>query len=102
MTFGKRELFEINEGGIKISKNELITWDSIYEITLKKIPPPGLEFLYFLIGPRGLFFYQIIIYEDFFRKKKKKVKFTSDINTNYEKISELLSYYSIKNNITIS
>jgi len=99
MTFGKRELFEINEVGIKVANGQIFNWDTTFAIELKRFPSQGLEFLYNLIGPRGIYFYQIVIYEDFLLKKKSKIKFSSDINTNWNKISEVISYYTIKNNI---
>jgi hypothetical protein len=99
MIFGSRFIFEISELGIKISNDKTFKWDSIYAIELKKFPSQGLEFLYYLIGPKGLFFYQIIIYDDFLLKKKSKIKFSSDINTNWDKINDIIIYYTIKHNI---
>ena len=102
MTFGKRELFEINEVGIKVANGKTFSWDAIIAIELKTFPSSGLEFLYYLIGPKGIYFYQIIIYEDFLLKKKSRIKFSSDINTNWDKISEVISHYTIKNNIQLN
>ena len=99
MTFGKRELFEINEVGIKVANGQTFSWDKTFAIELKRFPSQGLEFLYYLIGPRGIHFYQIVIYRDFLLKKKSKIKFSSDINTDWDNITEVISYYTIKNGI---
>jgi len=94
-TFLKRKLFEINALGINVG-NDLWKWNSVLEVKVVTVPPPGLGFLYYLIGPKGVFFYQIQVYEDFFPVKVKKLTFSSQINHTWEEINEVISHYSIK------
>ena len=101
-TFKKRDLFEINTEGIKLANDTIIPWDNMFQIELEKFPSSGLSFIYYLIGPKGLSFYQIIIYEDYLLKKKRRIIFSSYINTSWEKINDIVIYYSIKNNVNFS
>lgn len=99
MMLARRFVLEVNEKGIKAGNDKMISWEGIYLVELHVFPSKGLMFLYYLIGPRGLSFYQLVIYEDYLLKKKSSIRFTSDINTTIDKINETISYYTIKNNI---
>ena len=101
MAFGKRELFKINQIGIEVEKGKTFYWENIFAIELKRFPPQGLEFLYYLVGSKGVYFYQIIIYEDYLLKKRSKVKFTSFINTDWDTINQVIGYHTTKNNIEL-
>lgn len=102
MILARRFVLEVNEHGIKTRHDKMISWEDIYLVELNVFPSQGLRFLYYLIGPRGLSFYQLVIYEDYLLKTKRTIRFSSDIESTIDKINEAISYYTIKNNIPVN
>ena len=88
--FGERKIFEIDAIGIKNTKQNIINWNTIYEIETRKYN-----------GPR-MMFYRIRIFRDYDRKNKTSIWFTSDIETDWTEIIDSLSYYTARNNIAMT
>ena len=88
--FGDRKIFEIDSIGIKNSKQNIINWETIYEIETRKYN-----------GPK-MMFYRIRIFKDYERKNKISIWFTSDVETNWTEIIDTLCYYTARNNIAMT
>ncbi|MEO8769181.1 MAG: hypothetical protein ABI402_03835 [Ferruginibacter sp.] len=85
--FGDRKIFEINADGIKIKNQMTICWQNIYEIETRKYPGPRMSF------------YRIKLFNDYDKKQKKSIWFSSDTNPDWTEIIEILSNYTARHNI---
>ncbi len=88
--FGDRKLIEIDVNGIKIKNQPNIEWENIFEIETRKYPGPRMSF------------YRIKITQDYDRKTKKIIWFSSDTKPNWTEIIDCLSSYTARHNISLA
>ena len=101
MSVKNRFIFTISPLGIEQKDRLLSDWNSLYEIHMNKIPGKGLEFLYYLVAPKGLFFFRIVLFHDYELKRKTKLVISSDINTSFDAIEDAIIFYAVKYNIVV-
>jgi hypothetical protein len=99
MLLGKRFVFEINDTGIKLKNGILYRWDNLFGVKINKYPTQGLRTIYYLLGPRGIFFYSINLYHDLTLKNRTTISFSSDINISFDEIENALIDKAAKYNI---
>ena len=88
--FGDRKIFEITVTGITIKDKSTIHWENIYEIETNKYPGPRMSF------------YRIKIIQDYLKKQKVNIWFSSDTEPEWTQILDVLSTYTSRHNINLT
>src|SRR5450432_243415 len=87
--FDKKSIIEIDQSGITTKKYGHIIWQNIYDVETNSYPGPRMTFYkikYWLTDGETI----------------HTMRFTSDITCTFEEIIDLLSFYTVQNNIRMT
>jgi hypothetical protein len=87
--FDKKSVIEIDQSGITTKKYGHVLWQNIYDIQTSSFPGPRMSFYkikYWLTDGETI----------------HTIRFTSDITCKFDEIIDLLSFYTVQNNIRMT